>query len=648
MKKNPKDKGFQSYIDYFYQLHYAEKPVDIITFLKEDEFIGRSTNNLATVYEGWLDVMKEIFRNDSKYLVVLTGAIGIGKTTIADYCLAYVLYRHMNLKSPWGYYEKSPLGKMAVSFFSLTRSLSASKGYRTLMNIISRSPWFINHGARVRNTLETDVDIPLFEWALSSPSSKGFGVQSKDVITAMLDEVDDPMSSLGQKKRVVAAYDATVRRFESRFVFKGSSLGRLFLISSKTDELAFLETFIEEMKSSNKVLVFDKAQWEIFPKKRYSGKRFSVLVGDAYLPSRIIGSEEEKITLVRAGKTLKEIPEELRFDFEKDVVGSLRDYAGISVLGTRRYKLFPSEKFIIECFDKTKPDPVVVNTLLVGLEGDVPWIKSLNLSAIRMPLSIPRCMHLDISFSGDAMALSSAGIKRWTEVQVQTEEGTFKSEILPVIETDFILRIKAREGDRIPLHMMRKFVLDLKSAGMKIQLFTADLRLASEDTMQLLTKAGISSEYFSLDTSITPYMDFRSLVFEKRWICHQHEYLFFELKNLEFNRDEHGGKGKIDHPIKVKDIEILNDGTYRDIVMEGTKDVSDACVGAVINALLLAKKMMRPEDVKKMFEALDTKPAEGLPSDWFINRKSTGGKAVLTDEEEIARKNLEILKNWQP
>ena len=97
-----------------------------------------------------------------------------------------------------------------------------------------------------------------------------------------------------------------------------------------------------------------------------------------------------------------------------------------------------------------------------------------------------------------------------------------------------------------------------------------------------------------------------------------------------------------------RDIEILNDGTYRDIVMEGTKDVSDACVGAVINALLLAKKMMRPEDVKKMFEALDTKPAEGLPSDWFINRKSTGGKAVLTDEEEIARKNLEILKNWQP
>jgi hypothetical protein len=53
-----------------------------------------------------------------------------------------------------------------------------------------------------------------------------------------------------------------------------------------------------------------------------------------------------------------------------------------------------------------------------------------------------------------------------------------------------------------------------------------------------------------VDKEIKHYMDFRNLVFEARWRCHMHEYLHFELKNLEYDKDSQ----KINHPDKVKDI----------------------------------------------------------------------------------------------
>src|SRR5580692_2491022 len=112
-----------SYFDHMTALNYKETPVDIITFLRSEHFIGLSTNNGKAIYPGWYDPIQEIFYNDNKYLVVLTGSIGIGKSTIAIYCMAYILYKVFCLRDPHLYFKLAGTDTFAVSFFNLTKSL---------------------------------------------------------------------------------------------------------------------------------------------------------------------------------------------------------------------------------------------------------------------------------------------------------------------------------------------------------------------------------------------------------------------------------------------------------------------------------------------------------------------------------------------
>jgi len=642
-KRAQRDK-LQTFINEVYSHHYKSKPVDVLTFLKEDHYLGYATKNLKNIYPGWIEPIKNILRYNDKYISVLTGAIGVGKTSVVcQFCVPYILYRLMLLKDPWDYFEKAPAGKMEVSFFNLTKSLSGSRGFSYLQNALIHSPWFLKNGGVIRGTTNKYLDLPLFKWSMASPYSKGFGSVGGNVIIGIMDEVDAQNESDGQKKRVLQAYDATSRRFESRFVKDGASIGRMFLVSSKQDELSFLDLFIEEMKASEKVQIYDKAQWEIFPQENYSGNMFPVIVGDAYTPPRII-EENERIKCLQEGMRVVDIPVEHKFDFERDMIGSLRDFAGIAVRGLRRHKLFSSERFIKECFDKDKEDPMIDITFEVGLDDELPWMRFIDLNKIRIPIDRRRYLHLDISISGDAMAIASSVVSDFVDIDIEQQEGTFERQRMPIIETDFIIRIKARAGDRIPLHCMRRFVLDLKSAGLNIVSFTSDLLLASEDTIQILNKAHIHAEYFSVDKILQPYIDLRNLIYEHRWVCHFHPILFFELKHLELDKD----KNKIDHPDKVKDIELIKGGGYRDMVMMGSKDMSDAVAGSVYQCLTNCTIPVTLSSVKTVVQKLKNKDKyDGMPSDWFISNKSKedlGGKQVLITDQDKASKMLDTLK----
>ena len=634
----------RSYLDYLYSLNYKERPVKIRDFVESNYFLGKITVQGKAIYPGWWDVIEQIFVDDTRYIVVFTGAIGIGKTWIAcAICIPYILYRISCLKDPWSYFELAESGKFDVSFFNLTKSLSATRGFQYLQNALLNSYWFRKHGGGVIKGKAGNewMELPLFNWVLASPYAKGFSIQGANVVCGIMDEVDSPVESKGQKERILQAYDATVRRFESRFVKDGRSLGRLFLVASKQDELSFLNVYIEQMKDRENVFIVDKPIWEMKPKYHYSGKTFSVLVGDAYTPSKILENEEEKREYIKQGFRVIEVPEEYRPDFELDIIGALRDLAGIAVKGQRRYKLFPSVAWIR--FDETKEDPVTVDTLEVSLEDDFDWINVIDLSKFRQDLKVPRYIHLDIAISGDAMAIACSCVAGWQEVEEQEEEGTFRRKIVPVIETDFILRVKAKKEQRIPLAKMRKFILDLRRAGLNIAKFTADLRLASEDTLQILQKAGIRAEYFSVDRNTQASLDFRNLVYEGRWLCHYHKWLFFEMKHIEHDRE----KNKIDHPETVKEIEVLQDGNIREYVMEGSKDCFDAVVGSVYNCLLEAKRRITPEEAKQMLEKVKERrrSEQGLQEDWFIQDEQTkqeGG--IVMNKTEALRKALQKLR----
>lgn len=628
MQENNKQKSLQVQTHYnnLINQNYTEEPVDILKFLSDPQYLGISTGNGADIFPKWKEALVEMFDDNTKLIVVLTGSIGTGKSTIALYALCYIQYRLMILREPWRFFGLANSGKMSISFFNLSKNLGGSRGFNKMMDFMSKSPWFRKRSTRITPTKNGDqLDFALIKYVLASPYAKGFGIVGEDVVAGIMDEVDSPMDPLPQKARVTETYEATVLRFKSRFATTGYSLGKLFVVCSKQDEMSFIDTFIAERSNDKEVLIFDVPYWEAKPKHLFCGDTFPIAIGDAYNPSRII-EEHEIPNYVQNGFRIIRPPVEFKKEFILNLVGSLRDIAGVTTAGAKKFKLFPADKFIIDCFDKTKEDPCSTPIIRTGLNDEIGLIKYLDLSKLRIEKHVPRYIHYDISFSGDASGLSMCGVKDWEQAQIQNPDGTYRTEMVPIIETDFSLRIKAFDGDRIPLHKIRKLVLDLKQSGYNIHKFTADLQLASEDTLQLLSAAGITTDSLSMDKNNKGYFDFRNVVFEKRWKCHWSDMLLTELRYLEQSPLD----GKVDHPKEVLETEILEDGTVKETKIQGSKDLSDATAGAVVSCLWSNE---RPMDTTLMSNMLKKTSINNNPQSTTILQEEMTKLLPLKDSQ---------------
>jgi len=593
--QNKKSNRINSFRDYLYSLDYKERPVSIDEFIESDQFLGKLTDHGRNVYPIWKETLNEVINEDSKYLVVLTGAIGTGKTTAAIIGVAYIMHTILCLKDPWGYFKKTSGGKMAIIFFNLTKSLSESRGFGKLQSYLMNSEWFKKHGYIGGSEDKPRLEFSLFEYRLASPQAQGFGTIGEDVIIALMDEVDSPIASEPQKKKVIAAYESTVRRFESRFVYDEESIGRFFLVASKQEQLSFLNTFIIQMKNAKNVYIKDIAIWEAHPSSNYCGEKFDVMLGDNYTPPRILNSKEEKEQVIRDGfKDIIQVPIEYRRSFELDIIGSLRDLAGISTSQLRKTKLFASESVLMDCYDMDRKNPVKKVPIDIGLKDDVNLLNFIDLSKIRIPKNVPRYIHIDIAFTGDALGIGMSCVKGWSIVNSMNLDGTFTQRKKPAAETDFAMRLKARPGDQIPIHKVHALILDLKSVcKFNIVKCTFDLKIASTTSMQTLELAGVSCDSLSLDKDPQVYRNFREVVNEGRWTCFNCPFLHFESANLE----EDPKKNKIDHPDEVKDVQILDDGGIREIIVKGSKDLIDGVAGSVMLALEDCKT---PPDVEVM------------------------------------------------
>jgi len=585
----------RTYLDHLYELDYRERPVTVDDFLTSSYFLGNLTNHGEAVRKIWRDELSKIMKDDKQWQVVFTGGIGTGKSRAAIWGALYVIYRVLCLKAPWKFFGgKAEGGRMTVAFFNLVKSQSQSKGYRILQSHLTQSPWFQKQGTIGGSQDFPVLHLPLFEFKLASPYSKGFGIQGDDVICGILDELDAPDESVGQKRKVIDAYESAANRFKSRFVIDGQSIGRLFLVASKQEQMSFLNTFIAERKNENSVRIVDVPLWKALPKGHYCGETFNIALGDIYEPSKIIENEEELKKVQQANKTIIPVPIEHREDFQRDVNKALRDIAGIAVTELRKAKLFSSEKVISQCYDAQRQNPVEMPVIELGLMDDINLAHYIKFEAIRMPPNIPRCIHWDISLSGDSSGLAMSGISGWKKIYREDEAGSPITYKKPVVETDFCMRIRARAGDQIPFNKIRRLIIDLKKTyGYNIVMVTADLNLLSADSRQTLTLAGIENDHLSMDTKPELYRGFRDIVCDSCWVVPMIPILHFELANLE----DDPKRNKIDHPNKIAQIVFLPDGTPKEEVMIGSKDCADAVSGSVMKALELCQL---PPDIEVM------------------------------------------------
>jgi len=169
-----------------YALDFWEIPVDVLTFVKHKDYIGRSTYSrergaAGKIYSYWLDAFQEIFSSPKKCEIILSGPIGIGKSNLADLCLLYIDYYIHCLKNPHDYFDFIEGKKLLLFLFSIKKNLSESGHWGKLNEIMLKSPWFREIG-RIRGTKDEWLEMPYTTFGVGSSFMKGLGQQGDDVI----------------------------------------------------------------------------------------------------------------------------------------------------------------------------------------------------------------------------------------------------------------------------------------------------------------------------------------------------------------------------------------------------------------------------------------------------------------------------------
>lgn len=426
---------------------------------------------------------------------------------------------------------------------------------------------------RIKSIRRVDLDTPepVYDIVSARPNNN-FLVKVGDKFLpihncGILDEVDfvGGASAQMEKSKVMGMYRSVKRRMESRYAKNGELPGILFLVSSKKSEHDFLEQYAKTQKDNPNILIVDEPLWVVKPDDGYSGKTFSIAIGNNYVKSRIITNKDNKEALQKQGFRIIDVPVEHRQAFELDIDAALMDIAGISVasaskfIGYDRLRMNYTERI----------NPFQNEVLTIGLDDNLEikdfFVPDLVSDEVR---SQPGFIHIDASLTGDHTGISLVTIEGTKEVKkyVRAEEARIEDAIDLVYRQVFTVGIQAPANSEISLEKTRQFIYYLKSIGFNIQGVSMD-GYQSADTLQQLKVAGYKTKLVSLDKSPAGYLTFRSAINEERLDLLDLSTTMVEHELLELEQD--GISGKIDHPIDgciTADTKIrLADNTVRSV-----------------------------------------------------------------------------------
>ena len=601
-----KTNGSSEILDKMRLEDYKEVPVDINTFMHDERYLGKGLINVEgkfTVFPYWVETLNKVFPNntDTAYnTLILSGAIGLGKSFVAVIAMLYMLYRMMCLKDPYLHYGLQSIDKITFSFLNITKEAAKGVAWTKCQELLQMSPWFMERG-RVSQSLNP-------EWQPKENIELLYGSQPRHVIgRAVFCSFEDEISFIQnsdvekQKEKAKALISSVDARMQSRFMH-GDRLPTLHILaSSKRTDQSFLETYIDMKKKneSKTTLIIDEPQWVIRTDKD-SPNKFNVALGNKFLESEVLPldiTEKEIQSYIDRGYTILKVPMGYYENFRDDLDIALTDIAGISTSNAMKY--INGVRWS-ECRDDTLKNPFTKEILVVGNAKDDHAQYSDFFDMTRVPkdmMSRPLYIHLDMSISGDKTGIAGT----WIRSKTASKEGENSSKSL-FYQLAFAVSIKAPKGYQISFEKNRNFIYWLREQGFNIKGISTDT-FQSYDTGQQLKAKGFNTDVISVDRVgsdriCQPYLVYKNAIYEKRYKTFKQDVLTEEIVNLERN-----GNGKIDHPLG---------GTV------GSKDCADACCGSLFNASQHADEFAYDfgEDLSTTFDVNDTSKGVQLEVDF--------------------------------
>lgn len=521
------------------------------------EFLGPEYLNIeAGVRPGVRAELIELFGDEvngeriSRYRwAMFTGAIGIGKTTMASIILPYMCHWVLCLKNPQEFYNLLPGSRIAFMQMSTSEGQAKETLFGDIKARIDYSPWFQRNYV-YDPAFKNQIRFPKNVWVLPGNSAETT-FEGYNILGGILDEADSHKVT-AERDYAEQGWNTINSRIDSRFQDRGFLLtvGQMKkangFASKKYDEL----NADPENAHTVRMTIWESLGWEKFLNE--DGTRDSFWYDTKR--KEIVPSGAAKLIEGKT-KNLMEIPNVYRKSFENKPEQALRDLAGIPPAAgdpfiSLTYKIDEAVERWQERYEQigspVSDDPVRPQF--------ADWFRALD--------SIPRAMHLDLAYSseGDALGLAMGHV-----AEVVEQDGELK----PYIVFDFLLRMKAAPGTEIFLQDVRHMIYDLKDEmGFKIKTISMD-GFQSTEMKQQLRKRRFHTEYVSVDKSRLPYEDLRDALYENR--------IEFPPYYTYLSR---GADKTIQ--IAVKELMELEDKEKKiDHPANGSKDVADAMAGVV-------------------------------------------------------------------
>lgn len=455
---------------------YEQQPVSVRQFVRDEAYLGLGDS----VYPMILKTLSAIFRGKYEEAVLCWG-IGSGKSFLCSLALLYLLHKTLCLRNPQHTYGLSASSQISLVNVGPTARVAEKVVFGEMREMVRCSPWFCEYypaDSRVRKELHFPKNIVL----LPGNSSETFPL-GLNVLGATMDEAAFFVETLdGQREVAEDVYLALQRRVKSRF----GKQGLMLIASSPRHSEDFIMRKLAEAERLDSVYGSQRATWEVKPRSRFCGKRFTV--------------DELKV------------PVEFESEFRRNPEKARRDLAAQ-----------PGSAFQGYFVDMTPLQHSCRDHLTHPLDergrlapGFVPHSRE------------PRFIHVDLGLRRDACGLAMAHVRH--------------DQTLPVVVVELMHQIRAPRGGEVDLAQVRELILTLRDRGFPIGQVSYD-GWQSADSQQILRRKGLRVATVSVDRDLGAYETLKEVAREGRLEMYAYKPLLDECRRLELFKGV-----KVDHP----------------------------------------------------------------------------------------------------
>jgi hypothetical protein len=520
---------------------YNHLPVDPRTFVEHPDLMDKK----GVLWPGVMEALEEI--NNGTYIEsVLTGSIGVAKTTLALYTQAYQVYLLSCLHNTHKVFDLDPSSEILIVFQSISKNLAKDVDYKRFRAMIETAPYFQRFFPFNRD-IESQMDFPR-RVTVKPVAGHDQAAIGQNVIGGILDEVNfmavveksKMVSDGGLYDQATQNYNSIARRRESRFMnYRGILPGMLCLVSSRNYPGQFTDQKEKQARTDRRIYVYDKRLWDIRP-DRFSGEKFRVFMGDDTRRPRIL-NDKDRVARID-DKLVLEIPVEYRAQFEADILASLRDVAGVSTLALHPFIM--DTESVAAAFGK-------VPSIISSEDCDFRSTRVQIFPRRFVNMHCPRFIHGDMGLTGDSFGLAIGHVPGFQAMKRGEDV-----EMLPIIQYDMLLEVRPPRGGEIEFENVRRLLYKIRNLGLPLKWATFD-SYQSTDTVQMLRQQGFITGLQSMDADTKAYDLTKQAFYDGRIRAPVHDKAQFEFVRLE--RDPK--TKKIDHPAR------------------GSKDLSDSMAG---------------------------------------------------------------------